>query len=81
MRCFDKVFINICQNVQTIHSVLSTPPSIFKFEAVRNIIANNVINSPADVIFDTGNFVSLTPGFESVKGSIFKAYIDGCLNK
>lgn len=51
-----------------------------KYETGNTIIANKIINSGANVKFDAGKSITLSPGFKTVSGAIFKAYIDGCGN-
>ena len=47
-------------------------------KAANIINASNKVTSPANVIYQAGNAILLTPGFQS--GSIFKAEIRGCEN-
>jgi uncharacterized delta-60 repeat protein len=44
-----------------------------------NIInANNLINTPANVIFKATNSITLNPGFKANSGSVFKTELVGC---
>ena len=45
-------------------------------KAVTTINASNKVTSPANVTYQAGNSILLTPGFES--GAVFKAEIQGC---
>lgn len=47
-------------------------------KAGQAINASNKITAPANVIYQAGNNIMLTPGFES--GAVFKAEIQGCGN-
>ncbi len=47
-------------------------------KAVSTINASNKVTSPANVTYQAGNSILLTPGFES--GAVFKAEIQGCNN-
>ncbi len=47
-------------------------------KAVSTINASNKVISPANVTYQAGNSILLTPGFES--GAVFKAEIQGCNN-
>jgi len=47
------------------------------FEASNAIYASNTIES-IKIIYDAGNFVLLNPGFKTLLGAEFTAYIDGC---
>jgi trimeric autotransporter adhesin len=47
-------------------------------KASNSITATNTISNGASGIYHAGNFVSLKPGFTSVAGSAFHAYIAGC---
>lgn len=50
-----------------------------KYEVSQTISATNVISN-ANVTYDAGKSVTLSPGFSVAAGSVFKAYIDGCGN-
>jgi hypothetical protein len=45
-------------------------------KAVNTINASNKVTSPANVTYQAGKSILLTPGFES--GAVFKAEIQGC---
>ncbi|MDZ7935267.1 MAG: hypothetical protein U5M51_09940 [Emticicia sp.] len=47
-------------------------------KATTTINASNKVTSPANVTYQAGNSILLTPGFES--GAVFKAEIQGCNN-
>lgn len=47
-------------------------------KAASTINANNKVTSPANVTYQAGNSILLTPGFES--GAVFTAEIQGCQN-
>ncbi len=47
-------------------------------KAVDIINANNKVTSPANVLYQAGKAIVLTPGFES--GAVFKAEIQVCTN-
>lgn len=41
-------------------------------------LGSNVILPGADVTYDAGDLVQLLPGFKALRGSRFRAFIDGC---
>lgn len=47
-------------------------------EASNDITASNTISSGATAIYHAGTEVVLTPGFDALNGSTFRAYIEGC---
>ena len=51
-----------------------------KYEVSETIAATNIISSGANVSYDAGKSITLSPGFVANSGSVFKAYIDGCGN-
>jgi acid phosphatase type 7 len=54
--------------------------SVVKYESSGTISAYSAIELGANVKFDAAKSITLSPGFTAKKGSIFKAYIDGCGN-
>ncbi len=50
------------------------------FSASQTIIARNLINSQATVNYKAANSITLLPGFQATIGTVFKAYIGGCLS-
>lgn len=57
-----------------------TNGTTIKKEANIGITATNKVSSGANAKYDAGKYILLNAGFEANKGSIFKAYIDGCNN-
>ncbi|WP_435357735.1 3-coathanger stack domain-containing protein [Emticicia sp. SJ17W-69] len=49
-------------------------------KAVNSINAGNKVISPANVTYQAGKRILLTPGFETNTGTVFKAQIQGCSN-
>ncbi len=49
-------------------------------KASNFINANNKVNSPANVTYQAGNTINLSPGFEAKIGAVFKAEISACTN-
>jgi acid phosphatase type 7 len=54
--------------------------STVKMEVSGTISSNKTIFANSDTKFDAGHSILLSPGFSVEKGSVFKAYIDGCGN-
>jgi len=49
-------------------------------EAANTITSSAVIAANADITYDAGTLVRLTPGFHARENSDFHAFIDGCAN-
>lgn len=49
-------------------------------QVVSSINATNKIGATANITYQAGNAVVLTPGFETQSGGIFKAHIQACTN-
>jgi len=47
-------------------------------QAELTITANNSVVSGAEAIYHAGEEVLLTPNFDALNGSVFRAYIEGC---
>lgn len=79
--CLNKIYnitVSTCPSTMTITNAIST--GTVKYEASQTIFANNVISGTANVTYDAGKSITLTPGFVANSGTVFKAYIDGCGN-
>lgn len=50
------------------------------FEAKETIEATNLIKTGSSVQYNAGNYLILSPGFQSELNSVFKAQIKGCDN-
>ena len=66
-----------CPANLTITANVTAPNADYK-QASGAITALNTITSGATAIYHAGNEVVLSPGFEAVNGSSFKAYIESC---
>ncbi len=69
----------MCQDKHIITEKLKDN-NILNFQAKSEINAVNTIFSGSKINYRAGNAISLLPGFDSNKGSIFKAEIGGCDN-
>lgn len=79
--CLSKTFtvnVSSCPQTMTITSPISS--GTVKYEVSETIAATNIISSGANVSYDAGKSITLSPGFVANSGSVFKAYIDGCGN-
>lgn len=78
--CLSKAFtliVNNCPATMTISNAITS--GTVKYEVSQTISATNTISN-ANVTYDAGKSVTLSPGFSVAAGSVFKAYIDGCGN-
>ncbi len=79
--CLSKTFtINVSSCPQTMNITSPINSGIVKYEVSETITASNIINYGANVTYDAGKSITLSPGFVINSGSVFKAYIDGCGN-
>ncbi len=83
-------FTNCCYPTLILTSPVDNMTNIFPLATIHNersnwINASNVIGIGNNifqngVVYHSGNFVDLTPGFDAINGSQFVAYIEGCTN-
>lgn len=65
----------LCPSDYTLSGVQDTS---FDYETDGEISSIQQINSGVTVDYDSGVSILLTPGFETVLGALFEAFIDGC---
>lgn len=66
------------QNYNIVNSIVGGTK---KFEAIDFITAKNTNILNSNVIYDSGKYILLNPGFDVKEGNIFTVQIDGCGNK
>jgi murein DD-endopeptidase MepM/ murein hydrolase activator NlpD len=66
------------QNYNIINSIVGGTK---KFEAIDLITSKSNITSNSNVIYDSGKYVLLNPGFDVKEGNTFTVQIDGCGNR
>ncbi len=72
--CYDDVVLPIGMDTTiTAVKTIRASGSITSIEVID-------VSTPPGVTYKAGGFVCLNPGFETVKGSIFQAFIEGCTN-
>jgi subtilisin family serine protease len=74
--CAAALLISPCPVVLNITT--NVPSGTDTQEASSSITASNTISSGATAIYHAGDEVLLTPGFDALNGSVFRAYIEGC---
>ncbi|WP_435355073.1 NPCBM/NEW2 domain-containing protein [Emticicia sp. SJ17W-69] len=50
------------------------------FSSSQTISATNIISTQANVTYKAAKSITLLPGFQSTSGTVFNAYIAGCVN-
>ncbi|MAT54695.1 MAG: hypothetical protein CMN32_09455 [Saprospirales bacterium] len=72
--CYDDVVLPLGMD-----TTITAIKTIRASGSITSIETIDVSDSPG-VTYKAGGFVSLNPGFETIKGSVFSAYIEGCTN-
>lgn len=62
----------------TLNITTNVPSGTDTQEASSAIQASNTISASATAIYHAGDEVVMTPGFDALNGSVFRAYIEGC---
>ncbi|AFK05737.1 hypothetical protein Emtol_0003 (plasmid) [Emticicia oligotrophica DSM 17448] len=76
----NKVRVVYCKNTSDLIPTIIENQQRY-FEVNDEIISSNKIKNLSKINFDSGKTITLNPGFEVQRGSIFKAIIDGCPGK
>jgi hypothetical protein len=72
-----KVCTATCINDQTVTGIVGAN-FLKKYEVNNTITATIQINAGANVKFDAGSRITLSPGFRAQDGSKLKVYVEGC---
>lgn len=68
----------LCPSYQFTDTVV-VPPNAENLQASSKIEAKSVFSANTSGIYHAGNSVTLLPGFKAQTGSVFRAYIEGCV--
>ena len=72
--CYDEVMLPLgMDSTITAVKTIRASASITSIETID-------VSTPPGVTYKAGAFVLLNPGFETIKGSVFTAFIEGCTN-